>query len=276
MDVEAPVLERLLRRDRQIVIGGLVFVGLASWLYILLGAGMETREMAAMPGGGATAMTPAMTPTMTPVWTPGYFALMLAMWWVMMVAMMLPSAAPLVLLFAAVNRKSRLGGRPYVPTGVFAAGYLVAWGGFSLLAVLGQWGLERLALLSPMMQTTSLYLGAALLVGAGVYQLTPLKQACLRHCRSPLAFIAHHWRQGSGGAFRMGLEHGLFCLGCCWVLMALLFYGGVMNLWWVAGLALYVLIEKLAPGGPRLGRHTGGLLILWGLWVLAGTAGEGG
>ncbi|MFP6746735.1 MAG: DUF2182 domain-containing protein [Alphaproteobacteria bacterium] len=232
--------------------------------------------MAAMPGGGATAMTPAMTPTMTPVWTPGYFALMLAMWWVMMVAMMLPSAAPLVLLFAAVNRKSRLGGRPYVPTGVFAAGYLVAWGGFSLLAVLGQWGLERLALLSPMMQTTSLYLGAALLVGAGVYQLTPLKQACLRHCRSPLAFIAHHWRQGGGGAFRMGLEHGLFCLGCCWVLMALLFYGGVMNLWWVAGLALYILIEKLAPGGPRLGRYTGGLLILWGLWVLAGAAGAGG
>ena len=138
-----------------------------------------------------------------------------------------------------------------------------------------QWGLERLALLSPMMQATSLYLGAALLIGAGLYQLTPLKYACLRHCRSPFDFIANHWRQGTGGAFRMGLEHGLFCLGCCWVLMALLFYGGVMNLWWIAGLAIYVLLEKLAPAGPRLGRYTGALLILWGVWVLASTASGG-
>ena len=262
MTVGSPGLERVLKRDRQIVIVGLVFVSLASWLYILTGAGMDTGNMAPMSGDAML--------TMRHAWTPAYFALMLAMWWVMMVAMMLPSATPMVLLFATVNRKSQQQGRPYVATSVFAAGYLVAWGGFSLVAVLLQWGLEQLALLSQMMQTTSLYLGAGLLVGAGVYQLTPLKNACLRHCRSPLYFIAHHWRQGTGGAFRMGLEHGLFCLGCCWVLMALLFYGGVMNLWWIAGLALYVLIEKLAPLGPRLGHYAGGLLILWGAGVLVG------
>ena len=120
-----------------------------------------------------------------------------------------------------------------------------------------------------MMVTSSVYFGAALLVAAGVYQLTPLKQACLRHCRSPFDFIAHYWRQGKIGAFRMGLEHGLFCLGCCWVLMALLFYGGVMNLWWISGLAIYVLIEKLAPAGPFVGKFTGVILIVWGAWVLA-------
>jgi predicted metal-binding membrane protein len=265
MDVEPPGLERLLKRDRRIVIGGLVFVSVASWLYMLTGAGRDMGEVVAISGGDVLALRPA--------WTPAYFGMMLAMWWVMMVAMMLPSAAPMALLFATVNRTSRKQGRTYVPTGFFVAGYLVAWGGFSLVAVLLQWGLERLTVLSPMMQTTSLYVGAALLIAAGVYQLTPLKHACLRHCRSPMRLIAHHWRPGTGGAFRMGLEHGLFCLGCCWVLMALLFYGGVMNLWWIAGLALYVLIEKLAPAGHRLGRYAGGLLILWGAWLLVGAAG---
>jgi predicted metal-binding membrane protein len=267
MAIESPAFERVLKRDRHIVIGGLVIVGLASWLYILTGAGMDIGEMSTMSGGAMT--------TMTSAWTPAYFALMLVMWWVMMLAMMLPSAAPMVLVFATVNRKSRERDRAYVPTGFFAVGYLVAWGGFSLVAVVLQWGLERLALLSPMMQTTSVYLGAALLTGAGIYQLTPLKQACLRHCRSPIDFIAHHWRKGSSGAFRMGLEHGLFCLGCCWVLMSLLFYSGVMNLWWIGGLAFYVLLEKVAPAGPHLGRYTGALLIVWGLWVLVEMASSG-
>ena len=250
-------LERALRRDRHVVVAGLAFIILAAWLFILTGAGMGAPSSSAGP-------------MMSPTWTPGYFVLMLVMWWVMMVAMMLPSAAPMVLLFATVNRKSRERDRPYVPTGYFAAGYLAAWGGFSMVAILLQWGLEQLTLLSPTMRTTSLYLGATLLIAAGVYQLTPLKHACLRHCRSPLHFISHQWRQGTAGAFRMGLEHGLFCLGCCWVLMVLLFYGGVMNLWWIAGLALYVLIEKLFPLGARLGRYAGGLLILWGAAVLAG------
>jgi predicted metal-binding membrane protein len=265
MVADAPTLVKVLRRDRQIVIGGLVSVCVGSWLYIIAGAGMDMDAMASTSSGAMMAMQPE--------WTLAYFAVMLAMWWVMMAAMMLPSAAPMVLIFAAVNRKTRGKGQPYVPTGFFAAGYLVAWGGFSVVAVLLQLGLERLALLSSMMQTTSVYLGAALLIGAGIYQLTPLKEACLQHCRSPLQFIFERWRQGTLGAFRMGFEHGLFCLGCCWVLMALLFYGGVMNLWWIAGLALYVLIEKLIPAGQRLGRYSGGLLILWGAWVLAASMG---
>jgi predicted metal-binding membrane protein len=176
----------------------------------------------------------------------------------------------MVLLFAAVNRKVRQQGQPYVGTSFFTAGYLAAWGGFSLVAVFLQWGLERLLLLSPMLHVSSLYFGAALLIGAGVYQLTPLKHACLHHCRTPIEFIARYWRQGAGGAVRMGLQHGLFCLGCCWVLMALLFYAGIMNLWWIGGLAVYVALEKLAPAGHRLGRYAGGLLILWGAWVLVG------
>ena len=223
-------------------------------------------------GGMTSKLADSVMTTTQLAWTPAYFALMLAMWWVMMVAMMLPSVAPMVLLFAAVNRKSHQQGQPYVPTGFFVIGYLFAWGGFSLVAVLLQWWLERLALLSPIMQTTSLYLGAALLIGAGIYQLTPLKHVCLRHCHSPFDFVAHRWRQGTGGAMRMGFEHGIFCLGCCWVLMVLLFYGGIMNLWWIVGLALYVMLEKLAPAGPRIGRYTGGLLIVWGTWVLLGSA----
>ncbi len=267
MAVELPAFEKVLKRDRYIVIGGLSVVGVASWLYILTGTGMDTGEMSTISGGAMT--------TVITAWTSAYFALMLVMWWVMMVAMMLPSTTSMVLVFAAINRKNREQDRAYVPTGFFAVGYIVAWGAFSLVAVVLQWGLERLALLSPMMQTTSVYLGAALLIGAGFYQLTPLKQACLRHCRSPIDFMAHHWRTGSSGAFRMGLEHGLFCLGCCWVLMFLLFYGGVMNLLWIGGLAFYVLLEKVAPAGSHLGRYTGALLIIWGVWVLVEMASSG-
>ena len=257
MSIETPALEAVLKRDRAVVITGLIAVGTVCWLYILAGAGME---MSAKPGGAMLAMRSQ--------WTLGYAALMLAMWWLMMVAMMLPSAAPMVLLFAAIIRKGRAQGGVHVPTGVFAAGYLVAWGGFSLAAATVQWALGHVALLSPMMTTTSVTIDGALLIAAGIYQLTPLKNACLRHCRSPVEFIARHWRPGAAGAFGMGLRHGLFCLGCCWVLMALLFYGGVMNPWWIAGLAIYVLIEKLAPAGPDIGRFAGALLILWGSGLL--------
>jgi predicted metal-binding membrane protein len=197
-------------------------------------------------------------------WTPGYAVLLFFMWWIMMMAMMLPSAAPMILLFAVINRKQRDKGAPYVPTGIFAAGYLLVWGAFSLVAVSAQWGLERSGLLSSAMASTSVLLGAGLLIAAGVYQLTPLKHACLRHCRSPFAFITLHWRLGDLGALRMGIEHGAFCTGCCWFLMALLFYGGIMNLYWIVGLALYVLLEKTIPAGHWLGRIAGVLLIAWG------------
>ena len=269
VSIEESVLERVIKRDRVIVIAGLATVSIASWLYILAGAGMDIGAMTLSSGSGAGSGTATGTVMDTaPAWPPSYFVLMLVMWWVMMVAMMLPGAAPMILLFAAVNRKSRAQGRTYVSSSVFGAGYLLAWGGFSVAATTLQWKLEQMALLSPMMMTGSAFLGGALLIGAGIYQLTPLKQACLRHCRSPFDFITHHWRRGTFGAFRMGLEHGLFCLGCCWVLMVLLFYGGVMNLWWIAGLALYILIEKIIPVGLWVGRFAGLLLIVWGGWVL--------
>jgi|APSaa5957512535_1039671.scaffolds.fasta_scaffold16075_5 predicted metal-binding membrane protein len=258
--VKTSLFEQAVRRDHLVVLTGLISVCGAAWLYIFAGAGME---MGTTPSGSPTVNS-------TRDWTPAYLGLMFAMWWVMMIAMMLPGAAPMVLFFATINRKSGEQGRGHVPTYIFAAGYLVAWGGFSLGAVFLQWGLDSVTLLSPMMQTSSIYLGGALLIGGGLYQLTPLKHACLRNCRSPFNMIAHSWREGAFGAFRMGIEQGLFCLGCCWVLMALLFYGGVMNLWWITGLAIYVLIEKLAPAGHALGRYTGALLIVWGGWVIAG------
>jgi predicted metal-binding membrane protein len=284
-------LEALLKRDRLIVIGGLVSVIVLAWAYILLGAGMgmSALEMTAMSqggratmemappqpaseaAGGASMMDMAMAAMQPMAWTPGYAVLMFFMWWIMMVAMMLPSAAPMILLFASVNRKQQARGAPFVPTGIFALGYLAVWAGFSLVAVALQWALEQTALLSSAMATTGVVLGALLLIAAGVWQLTPLKHACLKHCRAPIFFLAHHWQGGRLGALRMGLEHGAFCLGCCWFLMGLLFYGGVMNLYWIVGLALYVLLEKTLPAGHRLGSVIGVLLILWGGALLFGT-----
>jgi len=248
VSASAPALNRALGRDRRIVIGGLLAVIALSWAYLLTGAGMS------MPAPAA--------------WTPAYFALMLVMWWLMMAAMMLPSAAPTILLFATLSRKSTERGDPAVSAVVFAAAYVIVWGGFSLLATVAQMQLDGLALLSPMMKSASVPLGAALLIAAGVYQMTPLKHACLRHCRSPIDFFARRWRRDAKGALLMGLEHGGFCLGCCWVMMGLLFYAGVMNLLWVAGLALYLLLEKLAPAGLVISRFAGVALILWGVAVL--------
>jgi predicted metal-binding membrane protein len=272
MATRTSALETVLGRDRAVVVAALLAVIALAWAYILLGAGtgMSVFEMTPTPFGGDTE-TMAMgagsdiVMAMAPMaWTPGYAALMFFMWWIMMVAMMLPSAAPMIMLFARFNRSQRDKGAPYVPTGVFALGYLWVWAGFSMVAVAAQWGLERSGLLSSMMASTSVALGAVLLIAAGLYQLTPLKYACLKHCRSPLFFISHHWRPGEWGALRMGLEHGAFCAGCCWFLMALLFYGGVMNLFWIIGLALFVLLEKVAPAGHWVGWITGIGLVAWG------------
>ncbi len=248
VSANAPALDRALGRDRRIVIGGLLAAIALSWGYLLTGASMPLPAPA--------------------TWTPTYFALMLVMWWLMMAAMMLPSAAPTILLFAALSRKSVECGNPAVSAGIFAAAYVIVWGGFGLLATFAQLQLDGLALLSPTMKSASVPLGAALLIAAGVYQMTPLKYACLRHCRTPINFFARRWRRGAKGALLMGLEHGGFCLGCCWVMMGLLFYAGVMNLLWVAGLALYVLLEKLAPAGQGISRFAGVVLILWGVAVL--------
>ena len=196
-------------------------------------------------------------------------AVMFLMWWVMMIGMMLPSALPMTLTFATVNRRRRELGTPYVPTAVFVAGYLLAWGAFSLAATGLQWGLERAALLTPMMRTSSSLLGGLLFVAVGLYQLTPLKHACLRRCRSPLAFVLERWHDGTAGALRMGVEHGAYCLGCCALLMTLLFVGGVMNLLWVAAIAAWVLLEKVLPAGEALARGAGVAAMAFGAWLIA-------
>jgi predicted metal-binding membrane protein len=256
------LLEAMIRRDRLVLVAGMLVVTALAWGWLALGAGMDMSaiEMTRMAGMDGWMMQPA-------VWTLAYALLMVFMWWVMMVAMMLPSAAPMLLLFARVNRKEKAAGSALTPTGAFAAGYLIAWGGFSIVAVGFQWALETAQLMSPMLQTTNVWLGAAILVGAGLWQLTPLKTMCLRHCRSPLGFLMNNWRAGRLGAFRMGFEHGAYCLGCCWFLMALLFFGGVMNLYWIVGLALFVLLEKIIPLGHWLGRIAGVALIGWGAYL---------
>lgn len=229
-----------------------------AWLYLHLAAADMQASMAGMdrnmimPPKGAADML-----------------LLLAMWLVMMMGMMLPSATPMILTFANVNQNRRARGQPYVPTALFTAGYLLVWGGFSVAATLAQWALERATLLSSMdMTTDSRLLGGLLFVAAGLYQVTLVKQACLRFCWSPLDFVTNHWRDGSGGALRMGMVHGLYCLGCCWVLMLLLFVGGVMNLLWVAGLGAIVLVEKLVPPGPWFSRISGALLAAYGIGLL--------
>ena len=249
-------IESLLRRDRALVIGALTVVVLLAWIYMLAGAGMQ------MEAGARSAMS---VPT---AWTPGYAALVFVMWWIMMVAMMLPSASPAILLFARVSQNQKTSGRPFVPAGFFLAGYLMVWGLFSLIATGAQWGLEESGVLSMMTGSRNLAISATILIAAGLWQFTPLKQACLRHCRGPLHFLMRGFRPGAGGAMRMGVEHGLYCLGCCWFLMGLLFYGGVMNIYWIAGLAVYVLIEKLVPAGHYVSRATGLALLLWGGWLL--------
>jgi predicted metal-binding membrane protein len=263
MEMQGPLLETVLRRDRVVLVAGLIAVIGLAWGWLLSGAGMgmSAVEMTAMAGMDGWLMQPAL-------WTPAYAVLIFAMWWVMMVAMMLPGAAPTLLLFARVNRKDKSAGTPLPPTAMFALGYLLVWGGFGAVATALQWGLETARLLSPMLQTTNRWLGAGILIAAGLWQLTPLKAVCLRHCRTPLGFLIGNWRAGRLGALRMGLEHGAYCLGCCWFLMALLFFGGIMNLYWIAGLAVYVLLEKTSAHGHWLGRIAGVALVAWGL-VLA-------
>ena len=197
-------------------------------------------------------------------WTATEFGLRLAMWATMMVAMMVPTAAPMTLLYAAVARKAAAQRNVLAPTCVFVTGYIVMWTIFSLVATIAQHALDRAALLSPMMSSNSAAFGAALLIAAGVYQFTPLKNACLRNCRAPAHFLSRNWRTGNLGAFRMGLTLGAYCVGCCWILMGLLFVGGVMNLLWIAAIAIFVLLEKTSPFGDVSGRFAGAAMILVG------------
>jgi len=202
-------------------------------------------------GLGAAAMST------TQVWTALTFALMLLMWWIMMLGMMIPSAAPMILLFGRMQRQQLADDSPYVRTAQFAGGYLLVWAMFSAVATAAQWALSRTELWAGMSMRVATSVAATILLVGGLYQLTPLKRVCLKHCRSPVEFLALRWRKGAAGAWRMGVEHGAFCVGCCWLLMALLFVGGVMNLAWVAALAVLVLAEKLSPRGELLAAVAG-------------------
>jgi predicted metal-binding membrane protein len=249
------VAEIVLRRDRIVVLSALSLITALSWAYVSsLASDMQSMEMA--------------MPQMQEAWGGTDFALTFVMWAVMMVAMMTPSAAPMILMFAGVNRRRQKQQVPYVPMSVFLLGYLVIWAAFSVLATAAQWGLHTASLLSPMMVSTSPVLGAILLLVAGLYQWTPLKHACLSKCRSPLGFVLNEWREGRWGAFLMGLKHGSYCTGCCWSLMALLFVAGVMNLLWVAAIAGFILLEKMAPAGKRMGQAAGVLMIAGGVVLL--------
>jgi predicted metal-binding membrane protein len=247
---------------------GLVVLCALAWLYLLQGAGLgmsawEATRLSLFPhraaepiGMGGMGSAPA-----------GGFALVAAMWWVMMVAMMTPSAAPTILLYGRVQRHNE--GRGVAPTAAFAAGYLLTWLGFSLAAAGLHEALERAGLEAAMgMGSKSRWLSAGVLLAAGAYQLSPLHNACLARCRSPAEFLARHWRPGFAGAVRLGALHGAVCVGCCWLLMGLLFVGGVMNIAWIAGLTVLVAAEKLLPAGAWVSRAVGVLLLVWGVAAL--------
>ena len=268
MNEGAGGLEQLLRRDGFIVGGSLLAMTMISWLYlVLLTARMVAGDMSLM-GMGTMTMDAAMDMQHQP-WSLATFSLILVMWWVMMIGMMVPSAAPMVLIFARVQRKKLPDENPGLRIALFMLGYLLLWLAFSFVATLLQWGLASAVLLSPMMVASSTDLGAAVFFTAGIYQLTPLKQACLANCRSPISFLSSHWRQGDWGAFRMGLTHGAYCVGCCWFLMGLLFFGGVMNLLWIAAIAIFVLLEKVLPYARWFSRATGLGMLCFSVFLIA-------
>lgn len=250
-------LERALRRDRALVAFGLAAVLAPLWLWLV----HASLDMYGDMTGPSAWM-------MRATWDAPYTALIFAMWSAMMAGMMLPSATPALLIYARVARSGAPPDRPVLRSYLFAAGYLVCWTAFSAAATALQAGLARAALLTPMMESAAPWLTAAILVVAGVYQWSSLKRACLERCRTPVAWIVENWRPGALGALRMGIAHGLYCVGCCWALMLLLFAGGVMSLWVIAALALYAVVEKLGPFGTRGDQLIGAALVLAG----AGTA----
>ncbi|MGH8245724.1 MAG: DUF2182 domain-containing protein [Gammaproteobacteria bacterium] len=284
----------VLRRDRAIVIAAITAISVLAWAYTLwLAAQMSMMEIPATTagsGGMAGMNMPGMTTsgasgTMSGAnmggisaaaepafrsWSTADFAFMFIMWAVMMVGMMTPSVAPMVLLYATVGRNAAASGRPFAATGWFLAGYLSAWVAFSLVATSAQWILTRLALLTPMMESASGIVGGVVLIAAGLYQWSPLKDTCLKQCQTPLGFLMNRcgFRSEPFGALRLGAEHGLYCVGCCWVLMALLFVGGVMNVLWIAGLAILVLVEKVVPTGRLIPRLAGAGMAAAGLFFL--------
>ena len=250
------------RRDRALIASCIVLITALAWAYLV----HLNRHMTSPIGGDTT--TAPMRMVMNQPWNAGDLLLTFAMWAVMMVGMMAVPALPVLLLFAGMHAKRIPGVMPAVPS--FGLGYLAVWLAFSACATVAQWALHDGALLSSAMATSSPAVAGVILMTAGAYQLTPLKTGCLAHCQSPLGFLMSNWRDGSSGAFLMGFRHGIYCLGCCWALMAVLFAVGVMNLAWVGVLTVFILAEKIGPTGARVSRAGGAILIALGVVLLSG------
>ena len=252
-------LVSVLKNDRFIVLTALSLICVLSWLYLIyLYNQMYPMNMDAL----------FFAMPMTPQWSWTDFVLLFLMWFVMMIAMMIPSVTPLVIIFTVINRKRLQQQNPYISSGYLLSGYFLVWAAFSLFATLLQWWLQRVSLLNPAMVTTSKILGGIILIAAGIFQFTPLKNTCLHNCRSPLGFIHQHWKDGKRGAIRMGIQNGIYCLGCCWILMMLLFVSGIMNILWIAIISLFVLIEKISSSVKVISLIAGIALIAYGIIIL--------
>jgi len=267
-------LVAVLRRDRAVVAACLFAIIISAWAYVWrLAADMEMGGMDMtgfrMIPAGSGLMMPAMAP-----WQPIEFAFVFVMWAVMMIGMMTPSIAPLVLIYARVGRQAAAQQKPFAATAWLASGYLLAWISFSIVATVAQWAIEREGWLTSAMAGASNTFGGLTLIAAGLYQWTPLKDACLWQCQAPLQFIQRHggFRGDAMGSLVLGVRHGIYCVGCCWVLMALLFVGGVMNVLWIAAIMVFVLIEKVIPAGRLVSRVSGAGLLAAGMWMIVSAA----
>jgi len=247
-------------RDRTIVVASLAGVTLLAWFYLYAMAEPSRfgGTVHLVAHGARWSATDAFTAFL--------------MWNVMMIGMMIPTASPMITMFAVTSRRSGVKGRPEVPTLFFVLGYLLAWAGYSAAATGLQWGLHSAALLSSDTLQVGRHLGGALLLGAGAFQFTKWKNNCLTHCRTPMSFLMTQWRDGLGGAIQMGLKHGSYCVGCCWAIMLLMFAAGLMNLLWTAILAVFMLLEKVLPAGDKLGRTAGVVAIITGAGLVLGAS----
>jgi predicted metal-binding membrane protein len=264
-------LATVLRRDRIIVAATLIVLIALAWAYMLWLAadmnmgGMDMTGFRMIPSGHSL-MMPATAP-----WQPIEFAFVFAMWAVMMIGMMTPSAAPLILIYARVGRQAAAQQQPFAASAWLALGYLLAWLGFSFIATLAQWAIEQTGWLTPTMESASGMFGGLTLIATGLYQWTPVKDACLRQCQVPLQFIQRHggFCGEALGSLGLGARHGIYCIGCCWALMALLFVGGVMNVLWIAAIMILILTEKLIPAGRLISRLSGTGFVAAGMWLIA-------
>jgi predicted metal-binding membrane protein len=268
-ETRSPVWTALLRRESDVALAALALITTLSWLWVLhLGArmsAMDVPEMASVRMSHLQMLAPGLVP-----WSPALGGFLFVMWAVMMIAMMTPSVAPMILVYLQVARHGATQGVRFASAGWFLGGYLIAWTMFAALATIAQWALESTAMMTPAMRAASPVIGGAVLIAAGLYQWLPLKYACLSRCRAPLSFIQEHggFQPQALASMQLGLVHGLYCVGCCWALMALLFVGGIMNLLWIAGLMAVVLLEKLLPRVLWVSRGLGVLLMLAGVWIV--------